>query len=157
MGIETKNKVYLGALLVAVVLLGWLWTHPQVKVLSLGSTQTTPTYLTNPDTLSSQDSLYVWGTDTGQGFEVAGTSNLVGTVNARGALNVTGVLSVTGGISGSNTTTLNKLVVTGKSTLATTSVTSSFCLRDGTNNYYVVATPSTTAASFTFATSTSCN
>lgn len=99
MTIESKNKVYLAGLVLAVLVgltglakaagitalinvqngtfnLSGLQGGVNVENPVLGSAQTVAVSLTDTSVLTNLDSLFLWGTGTGQGFEVAGYSYL---------------------------------------------------------------------------------
>lgn len=141
MTIETKNKVLLASLVVAVLLgaaglakalgggafisvengtFNFSGSSADVQVNNggkLGSAQTSALHLTDANTLSSQDSLQLWGTGTGQGLEVAGVSWFTG------ALNASGTVSFAGAFTSATDTRVTSFVDTGAVvTLTTTTV-----------------------------------
>lgn len=68
----------------AQLLAGQVGAPAQIQEATLGSTQTSPTYLTDTGTLNNQGSLYLWDTQSGGGLEVAGRSYFTGGITNTG-------------------------------------------------------------------------
>lgn len=112
MTVETKNKVYLASLVLvgvlAVVGLAQAFSGKALinietwngdlktsaaevsEGMNLGSAQTTALNVDNPDTVTNLDSLFLWGTGSRSGLEVAGTAHFGGAVNVTGTITARG-------------------------------------------------------------------
>lgn len=172
MKIETQNKVYKGiAVLVCLLALGGVAKAAVMGYLvhvdngtfnlgnysggvqvsnggNLGSAQTAAVYATNADTVTNLDSLFLWGTGSDGGLEVAGVTHLVGATTITGAATLNGLVTLTG------TTIADRMILGGNALALTAVATSTLSGAQICDSSFISITPVSTTPTITLPSTT---